>query len=491
MPLSRSAACLRSPRRRRRRRWRRRARRPRRGSSKRERRFLARPALVADNVSHRDRGSDMEILFLLVGLLFIAFGLLVLATEVRTRRGACEVRGEVVGFSTAEGGASGARYFHAVAQYVGLDGATRYLEGSVGSSSPLDSVGDAVTVLAQPDDPEKAVIKSPLSYILGAVVVLMGLASCIIFFAIFRISTFSVAGAVVVVSCGAWKLHGAIRDKPLSLAAWRDYKSRLLRPRIFTDATKGQIPWADPAALQTAVAKQKAANRFAIPFFLLAGVGLVLLGGHLRKQTEAFLERAVPAAGVAIDAVGAGRQQLVGAVPARQQAHAEHPPAPGGEQVPDRVSDDVALLGRHRQPVRRHHEQIRFRLGPRDVAAVDDDGRLRNGQRFERCVDLGMAARGRDRVRNAHLAQPFQQLGGPGERPPRLREGAEDLAMARLQPLRLRRRERPATSRETAGGNRPAALPEPRGDLQPAKGNPASSRARLQGTQVRMDRTAK
>ena len=67
----------------------------------------------------------MEILFLLVGLLFIAFGLLVLAAEVRTRRGACEVHGEVVGFSTAEGGASGARYFHPVAQYVGLDGANR------------------------------------------------------------------------------------------------------------------------------------------------------------------------------------------------------------------------------------------------------------------------------------------------------------------------------------------------------------------------------
>jgi len=245
----------------------------------------------------------MEILFLLVGLIFVAFGLLALAAEVRTRRGACEVRGEVVGFSTVEGGASGGRYFHPVAQYAGLDGVTRYIEGSVGSSSPLESVGDAVTVLARPDDPESAAIKSSLSYILGVVIVLMGFASCTVFFAIFRISTFSVAGAVVVMSCGAWKLHGIIRDKPLPLAAWRDYKARILRSRIFTDATKGQIPWADPAALQTAVAKQKTANRFAIPFFLLAGVGLVLFGGHLRKQTEFFLERAVPAAGVVVDVV--------------------------------------------------------------------------------------------------------------------------------------------------------------------------------------------
>src|SRR5438874_3554216 len=179
MPLSGSAVFLRSPPRLRRRRWRRHARRPRRESSKRELRFLARSALVADNVSHRDRGSDMEILFLLVGLLFVAFGLLALAAEVRTRRGACEVQGEVVGFSTTEGGASGGRYFHAVAQYVSLDGATRYIEGSVGSSSPLGSVGDAVTVLIQPDDGETAAIKSSLAYILGVVVVLMGLASCV------------------------------------------------------------------------------------------------------------------------------------------------------------------------------------------------------------------------------------------------------------------------------------------------------------------------
>jgi uncharacterized protein DUF3592 len=245
----------------------------------------------------------MEILFLLVGLLFVAFGLLALAAEVRTRRGACEVQGEVVGFSTTEGGASDGRYFHPVAQYVSLDGATRYIEGSVGSSSPLGSVGDAVTVLIQPDDPQTAAIQSSLTYVLGVAIVLMGLASCIIFFAIFRISSLSVAGAVVVVSCGAWKLHGMIRDKPLSLAAWRDYKARVLRARTFTDATKGQIPWADPAALEKAVANQKAANRLAIPFFLLAGVGLVLLGGHLRKQTESFLERAVPAAGVVVDMV--------------------------------------------------------------------------------------------------------------------------------------------------------------------------------------------
>jgi hypothetical protein len=243
----------------------------------------------------------MEILFLLVGLLFIALGLLMLVSELRTWRGAREVPGQVIGFSTGRSGDSGAPSFYSVAEYVGPDGHNRYVQGSVGSSSPLHSVGDAVTVLLQPDDPNKATIKSSLSYVLGGVVALMGLTSCIVFFAVFRLTTFSLAGAVAVVSLGAWKLRGSLRDKPMSLQAWRDYKSRLFGPRTFTDETKGTIPWADPAALRNAVRNQRTANRFAMPLLLLAGVGLILLGAHLHKQTESFLARAVRGPGVVVD----------------------------------------------------------------------------------------------------------------------------------------------------------------------------------------------
>ena len=243
---------------------------------------------------------SVEIIFFLVGLCFLAIGSLIVLSEVRARRGAVEVPGELIGFSAGKSRASGAASFHAVAQYAGLDGQTRYVEASVGSSSPLGTVGDPLRVLVQPADPEKASIKSSLSYVLGIVLALMGLGSCIVFFAMFRITAFSVAGAAAVVGWGAWKLRGSLREKAISPQAWRDYRSKLAHVRVFTDATKAGIPWANPAAVEAASRNQQRSNRLAIPFLVLAGVGLIFLGAHLYRRTEVFLEKAVRGTGVVV-----------------------------------------------------------------------------------------------------------------------------------------------------------------------------------------------
>jgi hypothetical protein len=211
------------------------------------------------------------------------------------------VSGEVIGFSTGKAGGSGAPSYYAVAEYVGMDGRKRYIEGSVGSSAPLNAVGDAVTVLVQPDDPEKAVLKSSLTYVLGAAIGLMGLTSCIVFFVVFQATTFSIVGAASMVTWGAYKFRRSMRATPMSLQAWRQYKDEALRTRVFTDATKMEIPWADSAALQTAIASQQKTNRFAPPILLLAGVGLLFLGAHLHRTTAMFLERAVGAPGVVVE----------------------------------------------------------------------------------------------------------------------------------------------------------------------------------------------
>ena len=60
----------------------------------------------------------MEILFLLVGLVFVAFGVAVVLAEARVRRGAWAQQGEVVGFSTGKGGDSGAPSYHPVVEYI-------------------------------------------------------------------------------------------------------------------------------------------------------------------------------------------------------------------------------------------------------------------------------------------------------------------------------------------------------------------------------------
>ena len=242
------------------------------------------------------RFSSVEIVFLFVGLPFVAVGILIVFSELRAQRGAYPQRGTVIGFSTGERDG----YFHTVAEYVGLDGATRYVESSVGSSAPLGSIGDVIKVFVKSGEPDQAEIQSSVSYLIGVVIAAMGLACCIVFFATFRATTFSIGGAGAVTALVGYKVLGSLRQKRASLQEWRDAK-KALRPRVFTEATKNQIRWADPAAVDAAVQKQQKANRFAIPILLVSGVGLVVLSGYLQRSTSAFLARAVHAQGVVVD----------------------------------------------------------------------------------------------------------------------------------------------------------------------------------------------
>jgi Sec-independent protein translocase protein TatA len=243
----------------------------------------------------------MEILFLFVGLVFVGVGLLIIASETRNRRGAVEVRGSVIGFSTSAN-SEGEASLHAVAEYPGPDGRRRYVEAAVGSASPLNAVGEPITVLIRPDDPDKAIVKSSLTYVLAAIIASMGLASCAAFFAFFRFDAFSVLGAVAVVILGAWKLRGAIRDKPGALKAWVEAR-RSFAPRTYTDETRNQIRWVDPSALRNAIDKQKKMSRIASPILVVLGAGVLFLGAHLHRRTEEFLARAVGGTGTVVGLV--------------------------------------------------------------------------------------------------------------------------------------------------------------------------------------------
>src|SRR6202022_4829775 len=138
-----------------------------------------------------------------------------------------------IGFSRGKGGRSGAPSYHPVVEYDGPDGRKRYLEGLVGSSSPFGAVGDAVTVLIQPEDPEKAVLKSSLTYGGGAASALVGLASCIVFFAVFRATPFSLVSAAGVVILATYQFRSSARTKPMTLEPWRKYKDEPFPPRLF------------------------------------------------------------------------------------------------------------------------------------------------------------------------------------------------------------------------------------------------------------------
>jgi hypothetical protein len=75
----------------------------------------------------------VEIIFLLAGLLFVAIGALIAISEMQARHGTDSVRGQVVGFSLGRSNRN-RNSFHSVAEYVGPNGRTYYVEGSVASS---------------------------------------------------------------------------------------------------------------------------------------------------------------------------------------------------------------------------------------------------------------------------------------------------------------------------------------------------------------------
>ena len=74
---------------------------------------------------------------------------------------------------------------------------------------------------------------------------------------------------------------------------------------------------------------------------------------------------------VLVDAEGAGREQLVLAVPAALKPDAEHARPAGGQQVPDRVADDVAIGGLDSQRLLAGEEQVRLGLRAGHVAPFD------------------------------------------------------------------------------------------------------------------------
>src|SRR6476469_4360758 len=90
-----------------------------------------------------------------------------------------------------------------------------------------------------------------------------------------------------------------------------------------------------------------------------AAIGAHPSGGHRARQAictavgwpidvqglddAELVERAMQIRRVAIDAERAGRCELVPTVPAREQAHTQHPGTPRREQVPHGITDHVAV----------------------------------------------------------------------------------------------------------------------------------------------------
>jgi len=234
----------------------------------------------------------MELLFLLIGLFLIALGAAAAWSEIRARLKATSVKGRVVGFSTSHRNKPQSPSFHSVAQYVGPDGRTYYIVSSLGSSAPLHRVGDDVTILVKSSNPQDAVFKSSLSFVLAAGLASMGLLSVMVFRWTFRISVFSLIADAVVLLAVAYQLKKAWRKVPLSLEELREHKKEIFGPKIFTWETKDQIAWADPTGVTIALTNYGKSRRFALPILFALGFAALFFGYRSHMKVNAFLEEA-------------------------------------------------------------------------------------------------------------------------------------------------------------------------------------------------------
>jgi len=241
----------------------------------------------------------VSIVFLWVGLIFVAVGVSLVVLEGKVRRGDVRTTGRIVGHS--ERRERSQRMYRAVVEFADLGGRKRLAESNVASNAPLGRVGGEVGVVLDLQDADAATIESRGVTVLGVILALFGAVSCAVFFLTFRTDPLSVAMSIAVSAVIGFKLvRLGVRHRGFA-ASWKEFKDKALRCRTFDAAERDRIVWADPAALAATRRRQQWVNRAAWPVLLAAGIGLVVLAFHLERTTTDFLARAVPATGRVVE----------------------------------------------------------------------------------------------------------------------------------------------------------------------------------------------
>jgi hypothetical protein len=104
--------------------------------------------------------------------------------------------------------------------------------------------------------------------------------------------------------------------------------------------------------------------------------------GSVKDDTE-LVERPAQLGCIAIDTESARSRELVLSVAPAQHTDAEHAGAPSGEDIPDGVADDVAVLHFDPETLLAGEEEIGRRLRAGNVASIDDDRLRPDAQRFQ------------------------------------------------------------------------------------------------------------
>lgn len=240
----------------------------------------------------------MEILFLWAGLLFAAFGIVIVRSALADQAGGRICDGEVIGYK-ARMDRSGPKTFAPVVVYRDRFERRFTIESPLAGGNLPYTVGQRVRVLVTPGDPPRGRVAGNGIIWFGAIVAAIGLFLTILFFSIFRWTLLSVAVAAAVSFALAMQWQRSKSKFPLLgelLQKVRQATTGAATPESEFDRAS-LVP---PAELRAMSRSQPRQALVAAVLMLLIAAGCITWSVIWTERRSRFLTRAVAAEGVVV-----------------------------------------------------------------------------------------------------------------------------------------------------------------------------------------------
>ena len=266
----------------------------------------------------------MEIIPVVVGFVFIAFGCFMLYDTYTFRKVAKQITGKIKGYEhhISRSKNNTTKMYTPVIEFH-YRGADYCFKGTISSNTMAYDIGESVPVLLKKNDPNNARLKTNLRYWLGGVFALLGFIALGVGLANFNFDKSTLIMSAIILSAMAYQaVHFKQKLEDRNIHSFRDlvdYKKnnsnkvdmksssvRATDSLFVEDKTKtinenNYQPSANFIETQAQATKHSKVPVWLAYLFVFIGLGLCIGGGYWTKQRADFLNRAEKSIGLVVD----------------------------------------------------------------------------------------------------------------------------------------------------------------------------------------------
>ncbi|MFT5521938.1 MAG: hypothetical protein ACI9IA_002544 [Enterobacterales bacterium] len=266
----------------------------------------------------------MEIIPVIAGFVFIAFGCFMLYDTYTFRKVAEQITGKLKGYEhhISRSKNSSTKMYTPVIEFRYLGDEYRF-KGTISSSSMPYEIGDSVPVLLKKNDPDNARLKTNARYWLGGIFALIGFIALGVGLANFNFDKMTLIIAAIILVTMAYKaVHFKQKLEDNNIHSFRDlvdYKNNnthktdinsasvsATESLFVEDETKtvnenNYQPSANFIETQEQVTKHTKVPVWLAYLFVFIGLGISIGGGYWTKQRADFLNRAEQSIGQVVE----------------------------------------------------------------------------------------------------------------------------------------------------------------------------------------------